>query len=399
MPSPSGNYSSDLDRLREKGNAAGVKAMLEKAARETATVQNRSASAAQLNLGMPIGSDLDAAKMAADEFAPQYQLLNQLRQQANSKYTTAGKEIGGMYDSLAKATLGQEAGIKQNYAAAGSKIGGAFNDAINQTNKSFSGSRNDIAEIAKRLGVQAGVPSALSEGAEQQSRLVGLLGANKANTEGVNTLLGNNDVAYNRDTANTTKLAGANARTDIKNRLLDILAGYGNKELELKAGQSEAANKYGLSIKDMMQQAQLAREKMAMEASSKSQSDELNRARLMLDQAKYGLENDKFLASQGNAASKASSPYELLAQTASKLYGNDVAATNASKAIEDTFTRGYNGDQSWNNAADFINDVMRRNPRSMGVGGDSRQLQQLALQFYTALAGGANKSFNGPLGS
>lgn len=372
-----------------------IKEMLERASRETASIQQRSAIT---NPGMPtLGLDADA--MAAAEFAPQYQLLNQMRQQANKKYDSAGREIGGMYDSLAKATLGQESGIKQNYAGAGKSIGAAFNDAIKQTNQSFSGSRNDIAQIAQRLGVQAAVPSALSEGAEQQSRLVGLLGANKANTQGVNTLLGNNDVAYNRDTANTTKLAGVNARSDIKNRLMELLAGFGNKELELKGAEQAAENKYGLSIKDMMQQAELAREKMALESSSRAQSDELERAKLMLDQSKFGLENDKFLASQRPTLGKNATPYELLADAANKLYGNEVAATNASKAIEDTFTRGYNGDQSWNNAADFINDVMRRNPRSMGNGGDSRQLQQLALQFYTALAGGAGKSFNGPLGS
>ena len=341
----------------------------------------------------------DPNVMAANEFAPQYQLLEQMRQQANSKYSQAGNTIGGMYDALAKAMKGEESGIKANYAATGSAIGKAYNDAINETSHNFSQSNNEIAAIAKRLGVQAGVPAALAGGAEQQQRLAGLMAAQGANFQGVNALLGNNDVAYNRNSADTTRLAGVNARNDYKQKLLDVLAGYDNKGLELKGEENAAANKYGLSIADMKQQARLAEEKLAADAQSQAQSNEFRQAQLMLDQARFGLDTDKFnasQASQANQANKNLSPYEALASTANKLYGNPVSAGNAAKAIEDTFTRGYNGDKSWNNASEFIDAVMRRNPNSMHNGGDYAQLQQLALQFYTMLAGGAGKGYGVP---
>ena len=341
----------------------------------------------------------DPNVMAHNQFAPQYDLLDQLSKQAEGKYTQAGNTIGGMYDSLAAAMRGEEAGIKKNYADTGSSIGKAFNDAVNATNNSFGQSRNEIAAIAKRLGVSAGIPSALAGGAEQQQRLSALLAANSANLQGVNSLLGNNDVAYNRNSADTARLAGVNAKKDYKSKLMDVLAGYGNKRLELQGAEQEAANKYGLSIADMKQQAQLAHDKMLADAQQNQQSNEFRQAQLLLDQSRFGLETDKFNASQAAAANKAPSnlsPYEALASTATKLYGNPVAAGNAAKAIEDTFTRGYNGDKNWANASEFIDAVMRRNPNSMHNGGDYQQLQQLALQFYTALAGGAGKGYGVP---
>lgn len=338
----------------------------------------------------------DPNQMAANEFAPQYQLLDQMRKQATGQYDRAGNTIGGMYDALAKAMKGEESGIKQNYAQTGSTIGKAYNDAINETSHNFSQSNNEIAAIAKRLGVSAAVPSALSNGAEQEQRLAGLMAAQGANFQGVNALLGNNDVAYNRNSADTTRLAGVNARKDYKQKLLDVLSGYDNKGLELKAGEQAAANKYGMSIADMKQQARLAEEKLASDAAQNSAANEFRQAQLMLDQARFGLDTDKFNASQANQGTKNLSPYEALASTANKLYGNPVSAGNAAKAIEDTFTRGYNGDKSWNSASEFIDAVMKRNPNSMHSGGDYAQLQQLALQFYTMLAGGAGKGYGVP---
>jgi hypothetical protein len=352
---------------------------------------------------MPFSLDaigMDPGVMAANEFGPQYQLLDQMRKQQTGKYTEAGNTVGGMYEALSKAMRGNEGNIKRDYADSGKSIGKAYNDAINATSAGFSDSRNDIGDVAKRLGLDAGFGSAVSGGAEQQQRLMGLLAANSANQQGVNTLLGNNDVQYNRQEADTAGIAGVNARKDFKSQLMDALAGLDNKQLELKGAENEAANKYGLSIREMQQQSQLAREKMQADAAQQQGTDELAQARLMLDQSKYGLDVDKFRASQSQpgAAPKNQTPYEMLAGTARKLYGNDVAAGNAAKAITDTFTQ-RDGDHNWDNASDFISDVLRRNPQAIHSGGDYQQLQQLALQFYTQLMGGnAGKAYGGPLG-
>lgn len=330
---------------------------------------------------------LDPGQMAHNEFAPQYDLLNNLRIEAENKYGKAGHDVGGMYDALSKSIKGNEGAIKGQYSASGKGIGDAYNQAIAQTNQSFGDSRNQVAELAKRLGIEAGLPSALEDGVNQQGRLAGLLASNKANQQGVNTLLGNNDVAYNRESADTAGLAGVNARSDFKARLLDALNGFDNKSLELRGQEAQAANKYDLSIRDMMQQSQAARDKLAHD-------DELGHARLLLDQGKLKLDSDKFNYEKGQPP-KGSDPsklgaYETLANLAGNLYGNDVAANNAAQAIEDTFTRGAPGaDRRWTDANEFLRDVAARNPNA----NDYRQLQQLALAFYEKIAGGANKTF------
>lgn len=128
----------------------------------------------------------------------------------------------------------------------------------------------------------------------------------------------------------------------------------------------------------------------------------MQQARLMLEQARFGLDTDKFIAGQ-NAPGKPVdtsklSPYELVANLASKLYPNPSAQANATNAITDTFNQGYHGDRSWSNAAEFVDAVMNRNKQAQHSGGDYRQLQQMALAFYTKLAGDASRPFLGSMG-
>lgn len=328
---------------------------------------------------------LSGTDMAHNEFSPLYDLLDNQRKQATDRYTKAGNDVGGMYDALSKQIYGQEGGIKKNYADAGRTIGGAYNDAINATKDSFSDSRNDVAAIARRLGVEQAVPAASQDSVDQQNRLVGLLAANSANQQGVNALLGNNEVDYNRNEGQVAGLAGANARADFKGRLLDALNGLDNKQLELRGQEAGKANEYDMSIQKMQQDAEAAKAKM-------QQNDEYKRAGLAIQQGRLSLDNDKFLASQAPkpADPKSQSAYEALAGLANRLYPNTDAARNASAAIEDTFRRGAPGaDTRWTDANEFIRDVLTRNKNA----GDYRQLEQLALEFYTRLAGGANKEF------
>lgn len=385
FPLPNGGTSS----------ANAVENDLRKKAAAKVAAKKKKAPAAPIpdpfgNPGMPADFSLDAALMAQQEFAPQYALLDQMSKQAQDQYGRAGKDVGSMWDALAKAQLAQEGSIKKNYASTGSAIGKAYNDATAAVNNSFSDSRGDIAEIAKRLGVEAAVPSALSEGAEQQSRLVGLMNAGGANYRGLNSTLGNNDVSYNREGAHLDKQAGINARAGFKQQLLDALGDISNKRLDLRGAETATKNKYSMSLAE--QQGEAARA---------AQDDQMQQARLMLEQARFGLDTDKFVAGQNKQTpidTGKLSPYELVASLAGKLYPNTQAASNATNAVTDTFTRGYNGDRNWSNASEFVDAVMRRNPQAQHNGGDYRQLQQMALEFYSKLAGGASRPFTASMG-
>jgi hypothetical protein len=332
-------------------------------------------------------SGLDPNQMAANEFAPQYALLDQLAHQSQARYNAAGQQVGGMWDALSKATAGQEAGIKKNYSAAGSSIGRAYNDATAATNNAFSSSRNQIEEIAKRLGISAGAPSAMDDGAVQQARLVALLNNSGANHQATNTELGNNDVTYNRNQANLDTQAGINARSGFASQLMAALQDLGNKRLGLQGQQSAAANNYGLDI----QKGKVAQENAAS-------TSQYHQAQMMLEAAKLKQAEDHFNQTQGSAANKNLSANEYLAQLANSAYGgNLLAATNAKNAILDTIGQGGplqpggSPVTHWANASDFVQSVLNRNPNSQHSGGDYRQLEQLALDYYNRLAGGASK--------
>lgn len=346
--------------------------------------------------GQPAASNpyaaLNPEQMAADQFAPQYALLDQLAAQSRNQYTTAGNNVGGMWDALAKATAGNEGKIKQNYAQAGSTIGKAYNDATAATNNAFSGSRNQIADIAQRLGVSAAVPSALKQGSDQQGLLDALIQNSGASYQGLNTVLGNSDVQYNRDNAHVDTQAGINARGDFASKLQAALQQLGGQRLTLQGQQSQAANGYQMSIAQQEQQA-------AEKAAALAQTEQYHQADMMLKAQQLKQAADQFNATHGaNAANSNLSPSEYLAQEALKEYGNQQSATNARNAILDTINAGgplqpHGAPVThWANANDFVQSVLNRNPDSRNPnGGDYRQLQQLAMDYYMRLAGGANK--------
>lgn len=333
---------------------------------------------------------MNPASMAANEFGPQYALLDRMAQEAQGKYTAAGNQVGSMWDALSKQTAGNENHIKQNYAQSGAATGKAFNDAIAATNGAFSDSRSQIADIAQRLGVSAAVPSALSDGSNQQARLDALIGNSGANWQGLNNTLGNNEVSFNRNNANIDTQSGINARGNFQSQLMAALNALGDKRLTLQGQQGAAQNTYGLDIAKNQQTAQTAN-------ADRASLDQYHQAQMMLDAAKLKQAADQFQQTNGSAANKNLSATEYLAQQAANEYGGaGVSAENAKNAILDTVSQGDPNNPGaamhWKNAGDFVQSVLARNPNSQHNGGDYRQLEQLALDYYTRLAGGANKA-------
>lgn len=337
---------------------------------------------------------LDPAAMAAAEFGPQYELLNRLRSQAESRYGGAARDVSGMYGQLADEFRRQEAGIKGQYGAAGKAITGQLSSANQALQSNFAKSREEIANRAARMGTTEGLGQLSAESAGQQNQYSGLLSAIAQNYQGLNTAGQQSAVDYNRDTAATTDLMGADAKQAMLGALQSALDEYGNKELELRGGEGAARNKYGLSVTDML-----------MEAQQNAQSNELNRAKLAqegeLGWGRLELGKSELAQRAREAVAKTteaklpdfrSMPADVaLGTMAQQLYPNNpVAQRNAMSAIQDTLARGTaGGDKHWNNVTDFMADVARRNPGAV----DYNQLEQLARIFYEKIAGGANKPY------
>lgn len=335
-----------------------------------------------------------AADMAAADFANQYAMLDKMRGQTTTRYDAAGRDMGGAYDALSKAMRGEVAGIRNNAAQTANTIGGTYNNALNQTRAGYDKSQSDVAALARSLGVEAALPAAQQESRNQENLLSGLIADSGASSMSLARQLGENAANYQGWSADTARLAGNNARSDFKSKLMDALAGLDTKRLEIAGNETQARNQYQMEIQKMQQQAAAQAADAAYKQQRDSVADELAKAKLALDQSRFGLETDKYNNSLNNPAAGASKdPYVRLADAAKQLYpgAGQVTLTNAIAAVSDTFSRGYQGDRQWTDAGDFVGDVLRRNPNAR----DRDQLAAMAYQFYTdVVSGGGGKGIN-----
>lgn len=330
-----------------------------------------------------------ALEMATKEFGPQFALLAQQRGQATTNYNKAGSDVGSMYDALAKAMHGNTATIQNQYKHTGDTIGGAYNSAVASTNKGFSDSRQEIADLAQRLGVSQALPSALQGGSEQQSRLIGLLNANKANNMSTNTSLGQNDVSYNNQQANSETMAGVNARSDFKDRLLSYLQGNDNQKLQLQGNKSSAENKYGMDILNMTQSGQNSLNTNYTNQQRNNMQNEIAQANAMVNQ--QNADTKQYAAQNPNTPAVKQNAYQTLADSAAQIYPGDVHSQNkAAQIISEMFTNGTGGNDTFTSASDFVRKIMLTHPEM-----DGSKIQQLATMFYATQAGGAGKPYTG----
>ena len=309
-----------------------------------------------------------ANSMANAEFGPQFQLLAKMRKDATTNYTKAGKDIGGMYATLASAIRGEAPSVKKEYKETGQDIGNAYNTAINSTKSDHAESRSATSSLAARLGVSESVPAVNAESSKQQNMLTGLMGANKANQQSLTTQLGTNESSYNRSEANTSDAAGVNAKSDFAQQLQRALQGIGNQELGLMGQKAAAKNKYSMGISSNMSDAE------------KWQSErDLQRERLNLDRDKFDF--DKIPTTKpGDAA--AQDPYQILDSTARSLYpGDEQGATNAYQIVQGAFnSAGAEGAITLPIFLDYVTNTYADSANAAPL--DKQKLQRMATMFY-----------------
>lgn len=322
---------------------------------------------------------LDAGAMADKEFDPQFALLNQLASQATTRYGKAGKDVSGMYAQLADEFRKQESGIKGQYGAQDKALVSQQNAATGTMAADYAKSRDELASRAARLGVADTVPTLDKESANQQNQTAGLLSAIAANFRGANTMNQGSAVDYNRDTAATTDLMGADARQAFAMKLQQALDEYSNKNLELQGQKGAAENKYGLSI----QEQENAQEKARADAEAAKSGQKL----------KWDIAKLQYAPKAAGEPNYKNMPADVgMATLAQKLYPNvgDSTRSNAVQAILDTVARGdKTGKKKWANVEDFLSSVASRNQGAT----DYNQLRALGRLYYEKIAGGSDKPY------
>ena len=367
----------------------------------TLTEQTRqSQQPQQQSQGNPFGTytydGRTAEQMVDSEFDPQYAMLKKMRGDATNNYNRVGNEVKSMYGNLAGAIRGDAPEIKDEYQDTSRSIGQAYQNAINNTQQDHKQSNDNNAALARRLGVSAATPANQSDGNNQNSMLVGLMNANKANQQTMTTQLGQGEADYNRSEANISDAAGVNAKADFNGRLQLALQGMNNQELGIKGQEGAARNKYDMDIRNFTQQGQQGLNS-AQNEFNKQQSDNTFRTGAAdLDQRKFGETVRSNMANEAIRGNATTGPdaapdaaYRTLKQSASQNYPNDpAAANNAYALVQDAFNRGGGGG-SLNNFLDYIQNDFEDTDlgRNFNDRTDRQDLLRLATVFYNQVNG------------
>jgi hypothetical protein len=336
---------------------------------------------------------MDPAKMAANEVAPQLALLAQQEGQAKTNYGNASKDISLGWDLIAKEVAAREKGIKTDTAARGAALTKGWGSVSNNSNAALDAARAEIIANAQNSGnSMESIAPLLAKLATSKATLGAETGARQQNWSDFNAQMGQNAVQENQLAQDTAKWGGINAKADFANRLQSALQDLANKRLDVAAGQAANVNKYGMQIasgrsssRDAWNtlQTQRAQQQIDLAAANNKTPAEIDPSKLTPS------EYLAYVAGHPTAAGGFTG-----------LYTNPTAARNAAQAIQDTFIGGTPAG-GFKSAADFVAKVLARsnaNQRAHGQSGpatDARQLAQLAQDYYTKIAGGANNPYGG----
>jgi len=340
-----------------------------------------------------------AAQMAAQQFGPQFQALQNIINQTNQRYDTASSDIGSVYKSLQDKIRGQAPGIQQSYDQTGQKIGGAYNAAINSVSDVTSKNQAAIAEMLQRLGIaQQAAPDALNSMGNTLSQNVGALARDQAGRVGFNAQQGQNEVDYNNRTADTAGLAGSNAQRDIALGKQNALFQTEQQRLGLLGQQTAAENQYAQMIAKMQTDSQSNAfdtwYKMQQLGLSSADND-TSRAKLELDTKKFqddvaryqqssSLDREKALNQSGDA-------YAILASRAGQMLGE--GTPQAAEAV-DRVMRAYQTATADKHGAATLNDILRYAAFNSQTAQEAQIMQALATTWYQQLGNKQQYGFN-----
>lgn len=364
-----GNYSSDLDRLRELGNAA---------AQQVAAGGN--AASAVPDTGFDFGFDApvvadntDYLALAQQMFAPQTQYLDQQEAAAKKRAAENSAALKGVYGQTVKDILGMAGGIKGNFNQGIEGTNDAYNQALGQVGSAFGQSEQNQMDILKRLGIEQAAPHVAQQNNDARALLQGIIAANNQGSTNALRQMQQGALTFNTEQGNITRQAGAEAQTGMRQLLENALSKIAGTKADLMGQINQSAQ--GLRSDAASQQA-------------KAQQDAYNRFtderdfnyRMGKDKADYDLQLQK-LAMSGQDQG-ATDPLGKVYSLANQVYGNSQSASNAVRLVSEAFNNS-----NPTTAAQFIQAVMDRAHRANANVNDEGNLQRLAALMFNELYG------------
>lgn len=316
--------------------------------------------------------------MAQEEFAPQFQILKQMMDQANSSYTEQAPQVKAVYDDLLKETLAGRTATQGQYNDAVATTNKNYGAAADNVSGNYTDSMKSIAQELQKLGITEGIGDLTGKSSEAMTNQLGYLAQNQETNADLYKGLGANSYAYDTRRADVNREQGIDAQSDLYQQLQQRLSEMNNQKLGLTAQQEQTANAYDMQIQEMLANQGSQRQTQIMDMVNLILQGQNSQADRDLDLARFGLEQDKFNASQSQQIQpdyNDMNPYQALQARAMEMFGGD--------------------EQKARQAAEIILQAYMENPSAMNVaqlleqlGEDTRKMpgyQDLAFDFYSRL--------------
>lgn len=362
-----GNYSSDLDKLRAKSNAAAQQKALQQISQAVGTGDGGFVPSA-----IPV-DDTNYLELAKQMFAPQTQYLDQQSAAAQKRAAENEKAVGGLYGQTVKDILGMAGGIKGNFDQGIGAAKNAYGQAYNQVGQAFDKSINDQMAILQRLGITQAAPNTVQQGSDARALLQGIIAANSQGSQNALNQMKQGALTFNTEQGNITRQAGAEAQTGVRRGLEDILAKIAGTKADLMGQINQSAMSMQGSAQDRALQQQ-------QNDYNRFKDDRNFNYQMAKDKADYDLQLQK-MAMSGQDAS-ATDPLGKVYALANQAYGNSQSASNAVRLVSEAFQQSKP-----TNAAQFIQAVMDRAHRANPVVNDEANLQRLAALMFNEMYG------------
>jgi hypothetical protein len=366
--------------------------------------------------------EIDYQAEARKIYEPTLDYLNTQDKRVRTRATNNDKALNNLFSGLANDIEGQASDINRQYGQAVGTVRNATKQGKAAVSQNYDAAAAEQARMMKSLGIEAAAPDVLKQGTSDEAFFQSLIQSAGTGSEQFLTSENQGALDYNRAQAGITRQEGAQARTDNRAQLGDILGQLAGKKVDLRqtineqaasmqqaaaAQQLEAQKQAAAALQQDrqfamqqanfgLQQQQFGLQQQNAQANfmNTQQDNEMNQARLMLDTSKfenqtaeqnraYQLALQK-LAQTGTKTAAPVDPWGKGAQLAESLYGgNRTAASNAIQAVRDAIAANGETASTWRNPNDLVRAVLKRNPGA----NDVTQLTSLATYLFKEIFG------------
>lgn len=288
------------------------------------------------------------AERAAEQFAPQFQILQNMVDQTNTNYNARKPEVQSVYDGLVKQTLQGRDATKKQYAQAGQEIDKNYGAASGNVTGNFRDSASALMKEMAALGLNEGAGDLVQANQAAMTKELSKLAQNQQTNADLNENLGANSFAFDTQAANVNRQQGIDAQNALYNMFQGRLGELENQRLGLTAQQTQASNNYDMQIQEMLSGAASNRQSQIMDLAKLIMEGEGRRADDMLNLERFGLEQERLDLDRQRAAGSGQSlqdmnPYQALQSRALTMFGGDpVKAKQAAEIILQAYMENPN---------------------------------------------------------